>query len=264
MKPLFVPLFLALAAAALTAAVHADPYIFQPVRDSNVPVNEWVTIYEIPSYSVPNSIVTIVPDTVYIGRHSIGEQFVSPVPYTAAKPTGIAESTEMPVIPSQPLAPLLPMQDPLQFESEIIRGQTNSVETLAEFLGSQLPLPAGAVEEGVVDQKLLGDTDSPESGADPYAEGLGNKSDQEKTAGQGIRSADPLGYTMLLTAMAITTIGLVYMAFVAYDYRQRWMQSLVTQNDRYLGGGAFDLEMEDTYSGSLSFSEGLGLTHRSV
>jgi len=80
--------------------------------------------------------------------------------------------------------------------------------------------------------------------------------------------ADPLGHTVLLIATAITTIGLLYMAFVAYDYRQRWMQSLMMQNDRYLVGGAFDMEkMEDTYgaySGSPSFSEGFGLARRSI
>ena len=54
------------------------------------------------------------------------------------------------------------------------------------------------------------------------------------------------------------------MAFVAYDYRQRWMQSLMMQNDRYLGG-AYDMEIEDTYGSPMSsFSESFVLPRRST
>ena len=263
MKPLFVPIF-----SVLTAAVYADPYVLPPVHYSNVPMSKRVTYLEAPMYSVPNTIVTIVPDTVYtdwypISEHSIGERIIPFVPHTVTKPTE-AETMEMAVALPPPLAPLLPIQDLPLFESEIIRGQTNSVEDLPDLLDSPLPIPMGSVEDGTIDPKLTGDTDSSESDIADFAADWNKKSEQAKSTGQETRSADPLGYTMLLTAMAITTIGLVYMAFVAYDYRQRWMQSLVAQNDRYLVGGTFDMEMEDTYSGSLSFSEGLGLTHRSV
>jgi hypothetical protein len=142
------------------------------------------------------------------------------------------------------------------------------VVELAEILGSPPPLAKGAVQEGAIDSKLLGTMDSPESDLDALAESLGQNKPQTSSAGQGTQPTDPLGYMVLLMVTAGTTLGLVLMAFVAYDYRQRWMQSVMVQNDRYLGGGAFDMEKPDdfygSYGGSPAFSEGFGLSRRSI
>jgi len=148
-----------------------------------------------------------------------------------------------------PLAPRLP----LQVEEEIphiVRAQSSSVGELADILGSPPPLAKGAVEEGTIDSKLLGTSDLDDMDS-PIVEGSFVQNPKPASlAGQGTQSADPLGYMVLLMVTAVTTLGLVYMAFVAYDYRQRWMQSLMVQNDRYLGGGAFDVEKPDDFYGS--------------
>jgi hypothetical protein len=244
MKPLFFFLL-----AVLTVGVHADPYVFPPVRDFAVPPREVVTISEIPVYPVLNSIVTTVPETVYLG-----ERIVIPVTHTVEKPT------EKPIVFPKPLVPLLPLQTEEHVQiPETIRGQNRTVDNLAEVLDSPLPLPQGAVEEGTIDSKLIDTAEPSESDLGVIKQSLISAG----PAGQGTKPADPLGYGVLLTAMAIIAIGLVYMVFVAYDYRQRWMQSLTTQNDRYLGGGVSDWETEDSYSSPATFSEGFGLTRRS-
>jgi hypothetical protein len=74
-----------------------------------------------------------------------------------------------------------------------------------------------------------------------------------------------LGYGALLFAIALTTMGLIYMVFIAYDYRQRWVHSMTMNNDRYLGGGgAFDMEVEEAYSGSSVSPEGFGFPRHSI
>lgn len=243
---------------------------------SSVPMSEAVMIYDAPVYGVPlsysmsNSIVTSVSDTVYVG-----ESVVTQMPYTAAKPT------EKVIALPLPLAPLLPIQDDSligeigEKVSETVRGQTRTMESeLAEILDTPPSVARGAVEEGTIDPKL---TESPVSQIlDPEMlmamlmadSAQSNSSSPASSAGQtsGTKSTDPLDYGVLLFATILTTAGLVYMAFVAYDYRQRWMQLSTMQNDRYLGGGggAFDMEAENTYSGSSSFSENFGLTHHSI
>jgi hypothetical protein len=233
MKSLFVPLF-----AVLTVAVHADQYVFPPVCCSHVPMHEVVTTYTVPTYGVP-------------------------VSYSAAKPTEKLLALPRPL---EPLAPLFPMQPLPQTEEqapETIRGQTRAVDGLAEILDTPPPLAQGAVEEGTIDPKVIGTTDSSGSDFDVFTANQGQNPTLVGSAGQGTKLADPLGNAMLLMATAIATIGLIYMSFVAYDYHQRWMQSMTMQNDRYLGGGAFEMEMmEEPYGGSVSFSEGFGLARR--
>jgi len=164
---------------------------------------------------------------------------------------------EKPMAIPKPLAPLLPFPEEVQAPATV-RGQTRSVDKLAEVLESPLPLAQGAVEEGTIEPKLIDTIDSSESDPDI----LGHNLTQGGSVGLGTKSSDPLGDGVLLTVMVITTIGLVYMAFVAYDYRQRWMQSLTTQNDRYLGG-TFDFDTEETFGSPSAFPEGFGLPRRS-
>jgi hypothetical protein len=170
-----------------------------------------------------------------------------------------------PLTPLEPFAPRLPKQDQAEEKAPaIIRGQSRAVSELAAILDTQPPFPRGHVEEGTIDPKLI-EPLATESDLDKYAEEMAKNSPKVGLASKNTEGTDTLGYTVLLIAMVVTTIALVYMAFVAYDYRQRWMQSLTAQNDRYLGGGMFDMETEDTYgSGSVSFSEGFGLPHHSI
>jgi hypothetical protein len=261
MRPLFVPIF-----AVLTAVAHADQFFYPPVRYFAMPEHEVVTIYEKPSYPSP--------EIVYVDEYyPTSRGVVTSSPHIAAKPTEKEnivlrplESLPTPTLPQPiPLAPRLPEQTEEQ-SHEIVRGQI-TVDKLAGVLDSPPPLAQGAVEEGTIEPKLLGTTDTPELSAEGLEESVGQGATPTTTT-QETKLADPLGYTMLLIATAVTTIGLLYMVFIAYDYRQRWMQSLTMQNDRYLGVGALDMEKtEDTYgsySGSSSFSDGLGLSRRSI
>ncbi|MDR0327716.1 MAG: hypothetical protein LBI05_05410 [Planctomycetaceae bacterium] len=170
-----------------------------------------------------------------------------------------------PLAPLEPFAPLLPKQDQAREEGPaIIRGQSRAVSDLAVILETPPPFPKGPVGEGTIDPKLI-EPSATESDLDKYAEEMAKNSAKANAANQNPEMADPLAHSVLLAATGVLTIALVYMAFVAYDCRQRWMQSLTAQNDRYLGSGMFDMETEDTYSsGSVSFSEGFGLPHHSI
>ena len=242
MKPLFFFLLI-----TLTVVVYADPYVLPLVHYSAVPLREVVTISERPVYPASNSIVTAVSDAM-----SLNEPIITSTTYRVEKPM------EKPVALPKPPAPLLPLPVLEQVPVTLV-GQVRSVNQLAEVLDTPPPLAQGTVEEGTIDPKLIDTFDPSESDIDV----LGQHLIQVGAVEPGTKSADPLGNGVLLTTMVIVTIGLVYMAFIAYDYRQRWMQSLTTQNDRYLGGGAFDWEAENTYSSPVGFSDGLGLTRRS-
>ena len=251
MKPLYILPFLALAVVLLTVSVLAGQYVVR----SDIPLSEVVTFREMPTYAVSHSGIATV---------SIGEPVVIPIPYTAAKPT------EMPIALPEPLVltPFLPIQDlpPSGGENaaatpDIFRGQVG-VENLGEILRTAAPLAKGPVAEGTIDPKLLegpalSDSELGILGEFSVSDNPGQAPSWKPS---GTASADPLGYGVLVAALIFTTLGLIYMAFIAYDNHQRWVRSLTEQNDRYLGGGAFDLSTEDTYGSSVSFSDGFGLT----
>ena len=260
MKPLFFSHFAALTCVLLSVAVYAEQYVVR----SDVPMDKVVTFREMPTYSVPDDSVAAM---------FVGEPISIPMPFTAAKPP------EMPITLPEPLTltPFLPLQDiPPVVERtvaspDVVRGQIGA-ENLGEILRTPAPLAKGPVAEGTIDPKLIEDLALPDSDPD-FLEGL-PVSDESVLAKSGQSSGtpptDPLGYGLLVAALILTTLGLIYMAFIAYENHQRWMHSLTSQNDRYLGGGTFDLGGEDLYGGSVSFSDsfglsdGFGLAHRSI
>jgi len=186
------------------------------------------------------------------------------------EPHVVAMPTEKALVFPPPIGPLLPMQErpsevltlPEEEATEVVRGQLGTVDDVAGFLSSPLLPALGPVEAGMIDPKLT--EIPPPLGLDFENPGQ-SPAGQPGSAGQaGAKPADPLGDGVLIAVAVITTLGLVYMAFIAFDYRQRWMQLLTTQNDRYLGVGAFDMEIEDIYgSRPVSFQEGFVLSHRS-
>ena len=160
------------------------------------------------------------------------------------------------------------------------RGQSSMFGELGEILSNPIPIARGPIDEGVIDPKLLSDagmenpnvheaelsqTGNSQTGNNGVSRVISNRNEQQppRTA-SGTHSTnrlpvditgsataieiDPIGYSLLLVATVITTIGLVWMVFVAYDYRQRWMQSLTIQNERYLSSGVLDLDLEELYS----------------
>ena len=234
MKSLFVSLF-----AFLTVAVYA----VEPPLTSLVPI--------FPGQDAPQAVEESAP-------LQIGEWMNAPVPYTVERHTDGVLSLP------QPLVPVFPKQYPPPAEEvpPVIRGQGGTMEGVAGILDAQPPVARGPVD-AEINPLLTGSTDSPEL-PEILPANPNQKPAQPGSANSEAKATDPLGYTVLIIAALIMAIGLVCMAFVAYDYRQRWMQSLTLQNDRYIGGGGYDLEMEDAYGGSVPLYEGYGLAHRSI
>ncbi|MDR3233101.1 MAG: hypothetical protein LBT46_05475 [Planctomycetaceae bacterium] len=128
-----------------------------------------------------------------------------------------------------------------------VRGQvTTAFNELDEILKTPPPHAQGPVDSAAVEPKLIEQSaaDIPILNAETAAALLPSAEASLKPAAE--TKSDQFAYGTLLIATAVTTIGLIYMAFVAYDYRQRWMQSLMTQNDRFTGN-PLDGEWEDIY-----------------
>jgi len=259
MKPLLIPIIFVL----LTAAVLAD----QGVVRSGSPMIELVTLREVPSYAVlnyavlnytvPNEPVSAVPSSV-----PAGERMFIPMPHTVAKPPQTSITLPEPLSEPLVLAPLLPRQDrsaPPPIEEpmapmEIFRAQAR-MEGLGEMLNIPPPLPGGSVPDGTIDQKIIDSSDLSDWDDDFLAGFSGQGAAPEPPSGA---TSDPVAYGVLVIATIITTFGFLYMAFVAYDYHQRWIHSLTAQNDRYIIGGAYDIDAEDLYGGSRAYSDGFG------
>jgi len=255
MKPLFFPVIFVL----LTATVLAD----QGVVRSSAPLIELVVLREVPSYSIPNETVITVS-----ASESAEERMVIPLPYTVEKPPQTSITLPEPLPEPLVLAPLLPMlprqdrQPPPPREEPmapmgVFRGQAK-MEGLGGMLDILPPLPGGPVADGTIDQKIIDSSGASEWDDDDFAGFPGSGTAPEQPSGTS--STEPVAYGVLVIATIITTFGLFYMAFVAYDYRQRWMHSLTAQNDRYIIGGACDMDTEDFYGGSRSYSDGFGFS----
>lgn len=166
---------------------------------------------------------------------------------------------------SEPLKPLLPMQVLPSFPEEsleknsaqpvataTVRGQvTPSFSELEDILKTPPPHAQGPIDSAAVEPKLIEQTSAeiPSLLSGTAAALLPNAGVPFNGGENGVREVpkiDQFAYGTLLFATAVTTIGLIYMVFVAYDYRQRWMQSLTTQNERFTGG-SFDGEYDDVY-----------------
>ena len=239
MKSLFVPIF-----ALLTIVAHADQYAVFPASPSLAPL---------PPLS--------------FGQAPHQKEITASVPYTVERPT---ETTNVVPLPLSQLGPTFPRQDFPRVDErpETIRGQVRAMSEIGMILDSPPPVARGSVEEGAINPSLI----APAVPSDTELDGIFGRetqnSAQTNSATPGTKPTDPVGYGALLVVTVITSFGLVLMAFVAYDYRQRWVQSVTVQNDRYIVG-AFDMEWEGTYGGAYSSSsvplyEGYGLAHRSI
>ena len=232
MKSLFIPPFVALAVVLLTLTGHTSDKL----------ASELVMLREMPTYSVPHA--TERPPEV---------------PVTLPEPLVLV-----------PFLPIQNRQPPTEAEAittttGVVRGQLGTMDGLAGILDTPPPLARGPVEASAIDPQLIDSSDQSDLD-DLSGIFVSGNSGQGGAPGSSSNTTpgDPLGYGVLVFAMVLTTLGLIYMAFQAYDYRQRWMQSLMMQNDRYIGGGAFDLDTEDLYGGSASFSDGFGLKRHSI
>ena len=271
MKSLFVPIFV-----VLTATAHAGQFIVPPVPPDLAPL-------------APLSLEPLQAEIVVPVTHT------TPIPLTVPTPHTVERVTEATVFnstvlnpPPDRFGPTLPSRQnavPAEWgrtgwgeiewgeerdssqRSDIYRGQVRPLDGAAGILDSRPPVAQGPVPDGTFDQNLINEPDPLEGLEAPFASGGSQGSGQSGSSTLG-GITDPVGNGLLLLVTAVTTIGLVWMIFVAYDYRQRWMQTLMGQNDRYFGSG-FEMEWDSpysggTYSGSVPLYEGYGLSHRSI
>jgi len=245
----------------LSVAVLADWYVI-----SDEPAGKMVTLHQMPVYSVPSMPSDVVVSEI-VRPWKEEEWLVIPAPYIVDKPseTSIALPEPLGLVPFLPIQNHVPIEErAIATPVDVIRAQVG-VESSREILSTAPPLPRGPVAEGTIDPKFIESPDSSNSDLDALAGRMtsGNPA-QSVSPGQapGTQQSDPLGYSVLVFAavVATLTLGLIYMAFVAFDYRQRWMQSLTAQNNRYIVDGTFDTDMENTYGSSVSFSDGFGFS----
>jgi len=293
MKLFFIPPVLVLAAMLLTAVLCA----------SDALASELVGLREIPTDAVPYSVLRTVPHSVLstvphaVARPpempiSLPEPLV-PMPFlpiqdrppieavTVEETTketgtvwrqlemdGLAEVLDTPA-PVVPPSSIQNRQPPPAIEAitttDVVRGQLGTMDGLAGILDTPPPLARGPVEANTIDPKLLDDPALSDSDFNILVgPSVPGNPVQPGTSGTTPTDA-PLGNGVLVIATILTTLGLMYMAFMAYEYRQRWMHSMTMHNDRYIGdryisGGSFDMDTEDMYGGSASFSGSLGFS----
>jgi hypothetical protein len=155
---------------------------------------------------------------------------------------------------------LMPKMPPpktrLKAEEPIVRGQAvPTMNEIDEILKTPPPHVQGTVDVTAMEPKLVEQADVlplvPETAEALLPSAAGTISVAPAVSPQATAPANGLqgnqfAYGTLLLATAVTTIGLVYMAFVAYDYRQRWMQTLLTQNERF-SLSSLDSDFDDMY-----------------
>jgi hypothetical protein len=228
---------------------------------SELPIGGAVTVYEAPpAVSVSTGMVTTISDSYEIVDRQVIPASAKEEKYTVAKPPELQPLPEMKLAP---LVPMFPTTEPEQTEpvkvttkttvkTPTILGQvSSSINQLEELLKTPPQHPQGLVETGLVDEKLV---DEPQVAIptleDPVVEAA------KTVPPVAAARADQWAYGVLLIATVVTTIGLIYTTFIAYDYRQRWTQALTTQNARF--SGTLD-ETEDLY-GTMSYSESFGFS----
>jgi len=233
MKSLFIPPFVALTVVLLTLTGHTSDKL----------MSELVMLREMPTYSVP---------------------------HTSEKPPEVSITLPEPLV----LVPFLPIQDrqpspeteTITTTTGVVRGQLGTMEGLEGILDTPPPLARGPVEANAIDPQLIDSSDQSDLDFDLSGIFVSGNPGQGGAPGSSSNTTpgNPLGNGVLVVATVFTTLGLFYMAFMAYEYRQRWMHSMTMQNDRYLIGGTFDMDTEDLYGGSASFSDGFGLKRHSI
>lgn len=137
-------------------------------------------------------------------------------------------------------------EEPLQIPAPIttIRGQaiSNFASGVEEALSHRPPIAQGPVDPGVIPTELtknaqhveelpLSDVLTEENAGTEGVPSLGGVSSVKKEKPRPMDASFVNG--ALLVATIISTMMLIYAVVIAFDYRQRWMQSLTLQNTRF-------------------------------
>ena len=160
---------------------------------------------------------------------------------------------------SEGLAGLAKILDkPPPVNSTVFRGQTRVAGDEPTGIMSSPPPPARGPIEDPIEPRLVGDSSEMSDSVLDIIEAKITQNPGKLTPSGTSALSDPLGYGAWVAATCVLAMGLVWMVSVAYDYHQRWIQAMTMQNERYLGGSAFDGDLDDPL-GSHTFSDGFGL-----
>jgi hypothetical protein len=150
-------------------------------------------------------------------------------------------------------------------------GNARAVE---EALSEPAPYPQGLADASMIDPKLVYD-DNPAASSEmtekinisPTATGTNppivatDKTERVKPKSEkGVNGINGI----LLLATIVSMMMLIYTVVIAFDYHQRWMQSLTAQNNRFSGLPDDEPELDADFSGKIPLyggtSNGLGLS----
>ncbi|MDR2115302.1 MAG: hypothetical protein LBP87_02865 [Planctomycetaceae bacterium] len=172
-----------------------------------------------------------------------------------------------------------PKQTPPVFST--VLGQSSSFASeVDKALNEPLPFPKGQVDASAIDPKLyentaestaenkeMPDTNESTSATENNSTVI-SKEISEKNKSKNEKQANGINGILLLVTI-VSVAMLIYAIVIAFDYHQRWIQSLTTQNNRFSGlsDSVFSGdEMDADFSGNIPLYHGnsnipTGLSH---
>ncbi|MDR2440134.1 MAG: PT domain-containing protein [Planctomycetaceae bacterium] len=166
--------------------------------------------------------------------------------------------------------------------SQTVLGQSSSFASdLEKALDEPLPSPKGLVDVSVIDPKLFESaaehenkkTPEQNTASTPTTENNSTVISKEPSEENKLKNEKQVnginGILLLVTIVSVTM--LIYAVVIAFDYHQRWIQSLTTQNNRFAGisDSGFsgnEMDMDADFSGNIPLYNGnsnipAGLSH---
>jgi hypothetical protein len=197
-------------------------------------------------FSTYSATSTVASETITESPETVAEK---PFPNITFPP--LQEESERIVM----LKPPQPSQsEPKQTSpvSSTIRGQSSGIDEVGKILMEPPPYPQGTVEVSAIDSKLL-DNNSAGNGEtleknDISTSATGNDSvviakDKEENKSKNENLSNGVNGVLLL-ATIISIAMLIYTVVIAFDYHQRWMQSLTAQNRCFSGLSDDETDMD--------------------
>ncbi|MDR0335474.1 MAG: hypothetical protein LBI18_00105 [Planctomycetaceae bacterium] len=171
--------------------------------------------------------------------------------------------------PPQPLPDKPNVEPQVPPMTPIILGQSSSTaNNVEQELAEPLPTPRGLVDTSAIDPRLFGNTaenqeisekNNPSTSTTENNSTTNSKNSSEENQTQNGKQTNRVNGILLL-ATIISIAMLIYAVVIAFDYHQRWIQSLTAQNNRFSGSSdsgfvGDDLDMD------ADFSENIPLYH---
>ncbi|MDR2756765.1 MAG: hypothetical protein LBC20_13765 [Planctomycetaceae bacterium] len=182
--------------------------------------------------------------------------------------------------PTQPLQNEpnnIPKQTPSV--SSTVLGQSSSFAREVEKLEEPLLSPRGLVDASAIDPKLYENTAENKETSEQNKELMSttennstaiSKEPSEENKSKNEKQNNRINGILLLVTIVSVTM-LIYAVVIAFDYHQRWIQSLTTQNNRFSGisDSGFsgeEMDMDADFSGNIPLYNGnsnipAGLSH---